>query len=268
MLRNGICFGNPIHDCRPICNAVIYSMNYRFNKERHLHQLEVDGEWKNLTGCTTVLGILNKPALVPWASKMATEYVREYWKPDVGYEESYIDKVLYEAKNAHAKRKEKAGDFGTHTHEVIQEIANDVIANSGGEILSGKNAEPAIQNFLDWAMKNKVKILETEKNVYSENLWVGGICDAVVEIDGKRWVMDIKTAKSGIYPENFWQTGCYDLLLQEMGQPKADGYIILNLKEDGEMVEKRSVSVEDNQQAFLSCLNIYRILEKTKSNIN
>ena len=49
--------------------------NYRFNKERHLHQLLVDGIWKNLTGCTTVLNVISKLALIPWAANMTAKFL-------------------------------------------------------------------------------------------------------------------------------------------------------------------------------------------------
>lgn len=232
---------------------------YRFNKERHLHQIEVDGEWKNLTGCTTVLSVLAKPALIPWAAKMAVEYIRENAPKELlpipeGESPAYGDyivseELLEEAKKAHAKRKEKAGEWGTKTHEIISEIITDVIANSEGRIRSGRNPNKAVQNFLDWAMKNEVKFLETEKNIYSEFLFIGGIVDFVCEIDGKVWIGDIKTSGSGIYPEHFFQCAGYHLMLEEMGLYKdIAGYLILNLKENGEMLEKRSISNEENRK--------------------
>ena len=241
---------------------------YRFNRERHLHQLLVNGEWKNLTGCTTVLGVLAKPALIPWAAKMATEWIRENCKKVNGLW-SVSEKDLEEAKKAHAKRKTDAGAYGTKTHALVEGLIILAIKMNNGFIVEQVGADKSIQNFIDWAVKNKVKFLETEKNIYSEFLFIGGIVDFVCEIDGQKWIGDIKTAKSGIYPEHFWQCAGYNLMLEEMGLYKdIKGYLILNLKEAGEFEEKRSVSNNENKQIFRSCLEIYRAQEKLKSNIN
>jgi hypothetical protein len=230
--------------------------NYRFNKEKHLHEIEVDGEWKSLTGCTTILSVLAKPALISWAAKMAVEYIREnILKFDLS-DPKQFEQLLLEAKSAHTKRKEKAGEWGTEIHSLIENY-----------IKTGKE-DKKIKNFIDWAIKNKVKFLSSEKNVWSEKLWIGGIVDFVCEIDGQIWIGDIKTSGSGIYPEHFWQCSGYDLMLKDMNlYPNVAGYLILNLKENGDILEKRSISNGDNTKAFLACLDIYRIQEKIKNQV-
>ena len=232
---------------------------FTFNKEKHEYLL--DG--KRMTGCTTILGILAKPALIPWASKMATEYIREnIGKFDIK-DPKQFEQLLLEAKNAHAKRKEKAGDWGTKTHEEISNFINWWIKfNTGkGPGKPQKWSEPVIR-FMKWGEENKVKFLDTEKIIYSEKLFVAGTVDFVCEIDGQRWIGDIKTSGSGIYAENFFQCAGYDIMLEEMGEPKADGYLILNLKENGDFLEKRSVSNEENRKIFTNCLEIYRCQQK------
>ena len=239
---------------------------YKFNKERHLHQLLVDGEYRNLTGCTTVLQVIAKPALIQWSANMTAKYITENFK-----EGCNILKLCDEARYSHRKRKEKAGDYGTKTHEEIEKYITQCISEFGGRPIDIEtNGNKSIRNFVDWARKNKVIFLATEKNVYSEEMFTGGIVDFVCEIDGQIFVGDIKTAKSGIYPENFWQCAGYDLMMKDMGLPFAQdikGYLILNLKENGQMLEKRSISNGDNTKAFLSCLSLYRIKQKIKNQV-
>ena len=134
--------------------------------------------------------------------------------------------------------------------------------------LSEFGIDKSIKNFIDWANKSKVKFLETEKNIYSEKLFIGGIVDMICEIDGQIWLGDVKTSGSGIYSEHFFQCAGYHLMLEAMElYPNITGYLILNLKESGEMLEKRSVSNEENKKIFLNCLEIYRQQEKIKNNI-
>lgn len=268
---------------------------YRFNEAKHLHQMLVGDEWKNLTGCTTILGVIAKPALIQWAADMATGQfgwikAKEWDEEKEEYVEVPLERRLEKSKEAfemlmkldpkgfltfldnarvaHCKRKEKAGDFGTKTHTAVEALIQEAIKDGNGYLAHREVDEKPIQNFIDWAVKNKVRFLETEKNIYSEELFIGGIVDIVCEIDGQVWIGDIKTAGSGIYPEHFWQCAGYNIMLNAMGlYPNITGYLILNLKENGKMDEKRSISNEENKDAFLAALKLYRIQEKLKNNI-
>lgn len=240
-------------------------MEYKFDKTKHTHQLKVGSEWRALTGCTTVLSVVAKPALIQWAANMAVDYIRANGNWKLTDEE--LNKVFEEARKAHTRRKKEAGDYGTKTHEEIENLVLNAIKNNNG-IVTGTSDNKSIQNFIDWSTENKVKFLESEKNIYSERLWIGGIVDLVVEIGGQVWIGDIKTSGSGIYAEHLWQCAGYHLMLNDMNlYPNISGYLILNLKENGEVLEKRSTSNEENKKAFLACLDIYRIQEKIKNQV-
>ena len=221
---------------------------YRFDESLHLHQLKVKGVWKSLTGCTTVLGVIAKPALIAWSSKMATEYIKNNApmiedNDVVGY--FVTEDVLQEAKNAHNLRKTDAGCVGTKIHKDISNIIEKAIKESKGKIPKKiKVITPAEKAFCEWAIYNDIKFLETEKNVYSKKMFTGGIIDIIFELDKKIWIGDIKTSKSGIYPENFFQCAGYDLMLSTMSSYKEiEGYVILNIKENGSFTEKRKERV-------------------------
>lgn len=230
-------------------------MRYKFDEKRHIHSLDE----KPLTGCTTILSVLAKPALIQWSANMATDYVRQNLK-DI----NDLEEILAEAKVAHRKKKEKAGDWGTEVHSYIEQYIKN--------LMNGKENEynVSIDSFDKWVKDNNVTFLDSERNIYSETLWIGGIVDFVCKIDGEVWIGDIKTSKSGIYPEHFWQCAGYDLMLKDMKVPYADkvkGYLILNLKENGQFLEKRSVSNKDNIKAFKACLDIYRLQQKIKNQV-
>jgi len=241
---------------------------YAFNKEIHLHVLDQ----KPLTGITTILGVIAKPALIAWAANEVGKFIRTNCKTESEiYQVSEAELAL--ACKAHAQRKKDAGDIGTEVHAVIEDLITEAISANNGRIesinlkIANPQVEEMVTHFVNWAIQNKVKFLESEKNLYSREMWTGGICDIVCEIDGKVWIADIKTA-SGIYPENMAQMAGYDLMLQEMGlYDEVAGYIVLNLRKDGTFEEKRSVSNEDNRKFFLACLEIYRLKEKIDNQI-
>lgn len=236
---------------------------YRFNEQGHVHEILVDGKWKALTGCTTVLSILAKPALIQWSANMAVSYVQEGLAKLNNWEyREKLPKILEEAKTAHRRKKEEAGLAGTDVHKEAELLVAVLIATNKGMLKGDEKSElPQVQHFIDWAIKNKVKFIESEKHVYSKSLFLGGILDLVVEIDGKLWIADIKTS-SGIYFEAFWQMAGYELMLKEAEYPELSGYIVLNLKKNGEFEEKRSISNDDAQEGFLACLEIYRLQAK------
>lgn len=236
---------------------------YKFSKNKHVHTLDDIP----LHGVTTVLSVVAKPQLIPWASKMAIEYIKIHGKKTPRKKEWLInEEELDKAKNAHAQKKTSAGDIGTTVHETIEqwikvgcptEMPIQVFCNN--DIQVTKMFEP----FIEWAFKNNVEFIATERHVHSEKHWIGGIVDFVCMIDGKRIIGDIKTS-SGIYPEHFMQMGAYDLCLQEMGEPKADGYVIINLRKDGTIRIKRFNETKKFQDAFLNALGLYKALKTMK----
>jgi len=235
---------------------------YRFNKSTHLHEIFDGKEWRPATGITTVLSVISKPALIDWAANEAVNFISE------NFEGELTPELLRMARSAHIRKKEEAGQKGTDIHTEAEKIIKEAIKTNSGFIPEELTSEiPQIQKLLDWAKMNKVKFLESELNLYSVNHFLGGICDFVCEIDGEIWIGDLKTS-SDIYPEFFWQMAGYQILAEEMGiYPGIKGHIILNLRKDGGFAEKRSISNEDNKDAFLACLKIYRIRQKVEGNL-
>lgn len=232
--------------------------NYAFNVAEHIHTLN----GKPLMGVTTVLKVINKPALIQWSANMAVDYILNHpstiHKPECDYLVKEV--VLKEAKTAHRKKKEKAGDWGTSVHKAIEEWIKE-----DGKIpeLDEKGME-VFKNFTHWALENKVEFLESEKHVYSEKDWIGGIVDLVIKMDGKKYIADIKTS-SGIYDEAFFQMGAYNLCLEEMGEHKdIEGYLVINLKKDGKMDIKLVTDMLQNKEAFRAALVLHKIINSTK----
>jgi hypothetical protein len=202
------------------------------------------------------------------AANMACDYIDGFIKELAEHadwtamiEEGKWSEIVKEARVAHRKKKESAGEWGTEVHTQAEEYINYCIEKEGG--MAGTpfpKDYPKINHFIKWAADNKVKFLASEKHVYSKEMWVGGICDIICEIDGKRYVGDIKTS-SGIYPEAFIQCSAYAEMLKEMGEyEKFDGVVILNLKKDGTFDYKYNYDMEGNFKCFQAALTIYRQL--------
>ena len=246
---------------------------YKFDEVKHFHYL--NGE--KLTGVTTVLGVIAKPMLIPWAAGEVVKYIKENTerismkdlvseKKDYGYFVS--EEMLELARKAHTAKKEKAGAWGEIVHKVIElwiktgEVVTEVTIKCETYPVTPDHMK-AVNHFTIWATQHNVKFIHSEQNVYSKEMWVGGIADLVIELDGKRLVGDIKTS-SGIYNEHFFQAAAYDICLEEMGLGSVEGYLIINLKKDGTMDMKIAENKEINREAFRSALSLYRIQQSLK----
>jgi hypothetical protein len=240
-------------------NRSITKGNYEFDEFKHVHTLN----GKNLIGTTTVLGIIAKPQLIPWAANEAVKYASANIKSDTKYSEEELVEIFKEAKVAHRKKKEKAGEAGTSVHEMIEKIIKNAIENTNGFIQVGPPENEQILRFVTWSIENKVKFLASEKHVYSEKMWIGGILDLICEIDGKRLVGDIKTS-SGIYPEAYIQCSAYSECLRENEGEKIDGVVIINLKKDGGFDVGFNYDLEGNLECFKAALTLYKHMQILK----
>ena len=225
---------------------------YHFDSVRHIHML--DG--RPLIGVTSALSTIAKPAIVPWAVKLAVEYMKNWLESDSPYESR--EEALANAKKAHTENRDTAGTFGKNVHKAVEEWIKD-----GKEAeLEGKELQ-AFENFKSWAASLNVKFLESEINIWNEELWIGGICDLVLEIDGKKYIGDIKTS-SAIYPEHFIQCSAYAEMLKDR-YPDIHGLVIINLQKTGKLDHKFNLEVKENFEAFKSALHLYKFLKNEKN---
>jgi hypothetical protein len=232
---------------------------FTFNENTHKYFL--DG--KPMTGVTTVLGVINKPALVAWSAKMACEYVRENLKNI-----DDLESVLELAKGAHNRFRDNAADAGTDVHAECEKYINLMITDQGGvaHLMNDDGQNAQVKAFIQWAVDNKIKFLASEKKVYSATHFTAGTLDFACEIDGIKYIGDIKTT-SGIYDRTpFAQTAAYQMMWAEMEgkEPSeiAERRIIVNLKKTGTFDPDKDVYIsqhyEDDIELFMSALTMYR----------
>lgn len=227
-----------------------------FKADGHTYLLDE----KPITGVTTILGVINKPALLSWAAGCAVDFIATAQSLDAG--------ILKDAVTAYAKKRDKAGDIGTLAHEIIAQYIQNQIADIKKPIAIPESVAPMYLNFVKWAEDNKVKFISSEQRVYSEKSWYCGTYDFDCEIDGKLYLGDLKTS-SGIYPEMFFQTAAYQNAVQEMAKPNEVpiyGNLIVNCKKDGTFDCQMTEEYEQNLKAFMGALAIYRRQSELKNN--
>lgn len=259
------------------CNGsgLMPEKKFEFDAENHVYTLN----GKRLYGITNILSVIAKPALIQWA---ADEAVKSFgWFDKKKSENVSADmakmadilqtlqempsvdfyKLLSDARLAHRKKKDKAASQGTDMHAVIEAIIKEAIEKSNGYIPSTMKGEGQLGKFLEWAETNKVRFIASEKQMYSESLWIAGTCDMVFQKDGKTYIGDIKTT-SGIYDRTpFFQCAGYSLMLAESEKIETEGYCIVRLGKDGSFEDKWSFDIEGDRLGFLSALALFKQLE-------
>jgi hypothetical protein len=237
------------------------------------HSYFYDG--RPMSGVTSILSVIAKPALIGWAAKMACESVRE--KATVaeldGVKLYTIGEAdLVEAQKAHAKKKDDAAQKGTDLHALVEAYVGECVANAGGAVLNPYDPKyQPIEKFIGWATENNIRFIASEKQLYSKELWVAGTCDLVFEKDGKRFVGDIKTYAKIWDRVPFFQCAGYSIMVEEMTHAdlgeeadKIDGYCVLRLSKDGTFEAQWSYDIEGDRKAFLACVELYRALQNYK----
>lgn len=223
---------------------------FQFDEKRHRYTF--DG--KPMTGVTTILGVIAKPALINWAANMAADYVKDNL---TDIEE--LEKVCKEARKAHVRTRDKAADKGTNVHEEVEKIVNDAIEN-GGKLIHTTHESKQVQKFLDWAHENDVTFLASEFRVYSEKHWYAGTADLLFEMEGRKYIGDVKTGKA-VYPSYFFQMAAYRLAHEEMtGDSDIDGAMVIRLGKDGSFETRERFDYEEDKKAFLAALQLYKTL--------
>jgi hypothetical protein len=240
------------------------------------HRYFYDG--KLMTGVTTVLNVLAKPALIQWSANMAAAYALSHADEMdtnafasvmatiarlTNREAIELDKsfpTFKAARNAHTAKKEAAGTHGTDTHKLIETYVKKCLAENEGKPVTDFEAPEIIQPFISWSLENVDHFLFSERLMHDPKQFFAGTADfGYVGKDGRRYIGDFKTS-SGIYGIDYWlQVSAYRYLAEVEGDAPYDGMTVVRIgKDDGQFEAHSLYEYETYRDVFLSCLRIYR----------
>ena len=203
----------------------------------HTQYLLSSGE--SAVGVTTVLNILNKPALVKWANNLGLKGIDS------------------------SKARDQAADIGTIAHAMIlAELTNtkaDLEEYSNADI---KTAENSLKSFHEWRKEHELKVILTETPLVSDKFAYGGTPDCLAIVNGELELIDFKTSNA-IWDAYYYQIAAYRQLLMENGYPKLKKARILRIgKGKGADFEERVITeFQDEFKLFHHCLAIYYLLK-------
>ena len=216
---------------------------YSFDSKRHAHCY--DG--KALYGTTSVLQNWGNPsALISWAANQAVDAIERGEAPE-------------EARKAHLKIRDAAGDKGKLVHGQLEDSLNIWIAEGQMRL----SEDPIVNAVLEWMRSEGYTPVRTEVAVYNLDLWYGGIFDAVVEKEGKRYILDFKTSGS-VQTKFFYQCGAYSLAIKDMKkEAEIGGAVIVHIPRGVSFKPDTNIyvryDIEALEEAFKNILTVYKL---------
>lgn len=145
---------------------------------------------------TTVIKVLDKPALPRWAAKVAAEYAVASWDTlaPLGAEERTTL-----IKGAPWRESDKAANLGTAVHDAIDHWCRDEPMPSWDA-----GVEPFMEQFALFLNDRDPLFTHNETTVWNRTHGYAGTLDFIAVIGGKVTLCDVKTGK-GVYPETAMQ---------------------------------------------------------------
>ena len=237
---------------------------------------------KRLTGVTTIIGkAYDKSAiLMAWQlNETIASLLNNKNRLIEATTDAEIKDILAEAKKAAAEKKDLAAEIGKAIHRWVELYIKGELP----EMPEDDRVAEGVNNFVRWLDESKMKLIDSEKIVYSKRYGFVGTLDITAERDGKLYLLDIKTGNA-IYPEYRIQTAAYLMADKEESGREYAGRVILRVSKETEeeyytrmnkkkadadkippfkMFEAYEVDAESDLiktdfQAFINCLGIWK----------
>lgn len=164
------------------------------------HRYKLDGKW--VPGVTTVLGVLNKPALPKWAAGSVAEYVADHREAVEHLYSAGRGPMVAALKETPWQRRDDAADRGTKFHDFAERILN------GEECDVPDEQVPLVESALAFMDDYAIRPIAVEQAVASREHQYAGKFDLIADSKMGRGIFDWKSGKR-IYASTSFQCAAY-----------------------------------------------------------
>ena len=227
--------------------------------EFHSYLGKIKDKWVEMYGVTSLLNYWGeKERLLQWAVDRAVDWIEDEFVDceEIPQTKVFYERVCKEARSAHKRSLNEASSHGTYKHALVETWIKGRI--EGNEVFN-----PEIKEFIEWAVSSGVTFLASEMPLRSKKLWVAGTTDFICEINGKKYIGDLKTSNYIKFP-NFIQCGAYALMYEEMGLGKIDGIVIAHMPRTGGFNIHIDMDVDNYKKDFEALVRMVK-RDKDKS---
>ena len=243
-----------------------YQVDLIVDGRSHLYDVTQEHETARYPSVTGFLGIIAKPALVPWAKREALSVVQDELMKRLGgqnsatitLDKSWIENILRDSRRRPDQLKDAAADLGTKAHALIDRIVRgEQVAEIPAEI------EAPVKAFQQWWAKSGIELVLGDTRVASRQYGYGGSLDALGRRNGKLVLIDWKTS-TAIYTEYALQAAAYAQAFKETyGVACSEAFIVrFGKKLPIEFEVKELADLDLSFQAFLAAKTLKESLEK------
>lgn len=181
------------------------------------------------------------------------------WLKDVGHNSDIIA--------------QKAAREGTLVHDAAEKLmlGQEVIwLKDDGTVTYSLDVWRMILKFADFWGQVKPELVATEYHLFSDDHKFAGTADIIVKIDGKLWLLDIKTSNS-VHTSHYLQLAAYAKAWNETHSEPIEGCGILWLKSNSRSEGKKGVikgrgwelktvdNIDEKFDMFLKVYDIYKM---------
>ena len=208
----------------------------------------------------TVLSVLNNPFIKQWAIKGSVNAAINLMNADT----RDTDRIFREAANWSENYKNYAMSIGSTVHKMIEDWIRagsyDYQASlSLVKTITEQEVRNAFGAFLSWSLDVEPKYAACEL-IGESQLGYAGTCDAIVDIDGTRYLVDFKTSNR-LQDSYVIQVAAYRRMFNECGWNIQYGALLRLDKKKGKY-QWKPISAEEDASAFarFECLLKYWLL--------
>lgn len=191
-----------------------------YRDSSHRYRVSVDGgKPTHASNVTTILNVLNKPAIKPWAIRITCDYIEENIRKLVEQDSFSVQdvfKIIERARTWAETKREEAADIGTSAHDWIRDYWRAVIRKTDiPPKPEERQPRNCIENALDFFSKHKMVPVAVEEPLYSLETGVCGRPDWIGYVDDEFSIVDYKSTKA-LWPECPVQMTPYAKIYEEM----------------------------------------------------
>jgi hypothetical protein len=208
---------------------------------------------------TSIIGVLDKPALPRWAAKEVAAFAVDNKASWVNLPDDAANDML---KAAPWRMRDKAADTGTNAHSILEMFATTGIP----DIRSLPPGVPpvVVSGIAEFWLTFNPQVIACEQTVWNSTIGYAGSFDLIAVINGKTTLIDLKTG-AGVYGSTALQLAAYakgEEIITNDGtttpMPVVEEYAVLHVPQNGKPWALVPMNVTDQEfNAFMMARGLF-----------